>query len=68
MDREHAIEQLPPSYAEALALRDAGREQDIPARLSIPPEAVHTLLRLAENKLVRLMEAAEPSAPDSAGK
>lgn len=68
MDREHAIELLPPSYAEALCLRDAGRAQDIPDRLNIPPEAVHTLLRLAENKLVRLMEAAEHSPPDSTEK
>jgi len=50
-DRE-AIEQLPGVYAEALRLRAAGLTwHDIGRRLGIEPEAVETLLHIAEAKL-----------------
>ncbi len=46
------IEELPSVYAEALRLRAAGMTwRDIGRRLGIEPEAVDTLLHLAEAKL-----------------
>lgn len=46
------VEELPSVYAEALRLRAAGMTwHDIGRRLGIEPEAVDTLLRLAEAKL-----------------
>ncbi|WP_460514693.1 sigma factor-like helix-turn-helix DNA-binding protein [Flindersiella endophytica] len=59
MERTDALSQLPDSYARALALRDEGRaEAEIAAELDIVPEAVGTMLRLAEAKLAHLLNSA----------
>lgn len=53
-----AIDQLPAVYASALRLRAAGTSHDeIAERLGLHPEAVDTLLRLAEDKLHGLLQA-----------
>jgi DNA-directed RNA polymerase specialized sigma24 family protein len=60
MDRNQAIDQLPEAYATALRLDDQGHDnQAIGARLSLPPEAVPQLLRLATAKLRNLLAANE---------
>jgi hypothetical protein len=55
VDRETAIIRLPANYATALTLHAQGRDDEIPERLGIAPEALPTLLRLAEAKLARLV-------------
>jgi DNA-directed RNA polymerase specialized sigma24 family protein len=60
MDRKAALQQLPPAHAEALRLHDAGRDELIPERLGIPPEAVGALLRVAQAKLASLLEKKAP--------
>ncbi len=59
---------LPAGYALALRLRERGRTAEIPGLLDIAPEAVPTLLRLAEAKLTRLMEGGGPAASGSSEK
>jgi DNA-directed RNA polymerase specialized sigma24 family protein len=57
MERAQAIEELPEAYARALSLRDKGVGAEvIAAELGIVPEAVSSMLRLADAKLARLME------------
>jgi hypothetical protein len=52
MDRAEALQALPPSYAIALRLLDAGVEPDAVARvLDVEPEAVGPLLTPAEAKV-----------------
>lgn len=47
-----AIDQLPLLYASALRLRAAGIPRDeIAERIGVHPEAIDTVLRLAEDKL-----------------
>lgn len=60
MDRETALSKLPQTYEEALRLRDKGLEDVALANaLGIEPEAVANLIRLAEAKLNRLVEAVD---------
>lgn len=62
MERTDALSQLPDSYARALVLRDEGRaDEEIAAELDIVPEAVGTMLRLAEAKLAHLLNSAPSS-------
>ncbi len=61
MDRATAIRRLPEPYAAALKLHDEGFDDLIADRLDIEPEAVRTLLRLAEAKLARLVDEIEPA-------
>ena len=62
MDRNHAIEQLPETYATAVRLRARGFDDDaIAAALSLAPEAVAPLLKIADAKLAELTaRAGEP--------
>ena len=58
MDRGTAIDRLPETYAIALRLREQGCDNEaIAARLSLPPEAVGPLLRLAAAKLQTILSA-----------
>lgn len=59
MDRSAALDLLPPTYAEALRLAEAGLEDAIPEQLGIAPEAVGPLLRLARAKLAALLAPIE---------
>ncbi len=55
MNRERAIDQLPETHAAAIMLRGRGFDDDaIAAALSLPPEAVPELLRIADAKLAAL--------------
>jgi DNA-directed RNA polymerase specialized sigma24 family protein len=57
MDRAEAVRLLPEKYARALVLRDQGCDNArIAAALGIVPEAIDTLLRLAEAKLQQLLD------------
>lgn len=62
MEPSEAIEQLPETYAEAVRLQQAGREDSIAECLEIPPEAVGPLLRLAHAKLTALLDSDEAGA------
>ena len=56
MNREQAIEQLPETHAAAVRLRGRGFDDDaIATALSLPPEAVPELLRIADQKLATLL-------------
>jgi DNA-directed RNA polymerase specialized sigma24 family protein len=55
VDRAEALQLLPEPYARALRLRDAGKESLISERLGIEPQAVGPLIRMAEEKLARLL-------------
>jgi len=58
MDRGTAIDRLPETYAIALRLCEQGCDNEaIAARLSLPPEAVGPLLRLAAAKLETILAA-----------
>jgi hypothetical protein len=57
VDRKAAIARLPAPYAVVLELHDQGRDDEIGATVGADPEAVPSLLRLAEAKLARLMES-----------
>jgi DNA-directed RNA polymerase specialized sigma24 family protein len=51
-----AVDQLPALYASALRLRDAGLANEaIAKRIGVHPEAMDTVLRLAEVKLALLL-------------
>jgi DNA-directed RNA polymerase specialized sigma24 family protein len=71
VNREHAIEQLPETHAAVLRLRGRGYDDDaIAAALSLPPEAVPELLRIADRKLAALVAgsstgSAPPTAPSA---
>lgn len=57
MERAQAIEELPEAYARALSLREKGVGAEvIAAEVGIVPEAVASMLRLADAKLAHLME------------
>jgi DNA-directed RNA polymerase specialized sigma24 family protein len=50
--RDEALDQLPLPYSTALRLRDAGIPNEVIAEcVGVEPEAIATLLRLAEAKL-----------------
>jgi DNA-directed RNA polymerase specialized sigma24 family protein len=56
MNCERAIDQLPETHAAAIRLRGRGFDDPaIAARLSVPPEAVPELLRIADEKLAALV-------------
>lgn len=55
VNRADALQLLPEPYARALRLRDAGKEGLIPQQLGIEPQAVEPLIRMAEEKLARLL-------------
>ena len=56
MEREQAIEELPEAHATALRLRGRGLDDNaIAAVLSIPPEAVPPLLKVADQKLAAVL-------------
>jgi len=62
MNRERAIDQLPETHAAAIRLRGRGFDDPaIAAHLSVPPEAVPELLRIADEKLAALV-ADHPNA------
>ena len=57
MNREQAIEQLPETHASAVRLRGRGFDDDaIATALSLSPEAVPELLRIADQKLATLVD------------
>jgi DNA-directed RNA polymerase specialized sigma24 family protein len=57
MDRAEAVRLLPEKYAHALTLRDQGCDNaQIAVALGIVPEAIGTLLHLAEVKLQQLLD------------
>lgn len=59
MNRDEALVLLPPTYAEALRLRDAGHgDAEIATKLDIDAESVGALLYLATAKLERLVACA----------
>jgi DNA-directed RNA polymerase specialized sigma24 family protein len=61
MDRERAIEQLPETHAAAIRLRAGGFDDNAIAQaLHVQPEAVPTLLEIADQKLAALI-AGEPT-------
>jgi DNA-directed RNA polymerase specialized sigma24 family protein len=63
MDRNDAIELLPPNYAAALRLRDGGRTAaEIAADLGVDEDVVATLLLIGDGKLRRILEADIPPA------
>jgi hypothetical protein len=55
VNRTQALRRLSKPYATALRLHERGRDDDIPSRLRIEPEAVRPLLQVAEAKLARLL-------------
>ena len=60
-----AIDRLPLVYASALRLRAFGIPHDeIAERIGVHPEAIDTVLRLAEDKLRRLLQAGTASRGD----
>lgn len=59
--RDDALALLPPKYAEALCLRDAGHgKAEIASQLEIDVASVGALLYLAQAKLDHLLEQLEP--------
>ena len=63
MNREQAIEQLPETHAAAVGLRGRGFDDDaIATALSLPPEAVPELLRIADQKLATVVESSTSAA------
>jgi DNA-directed RNA polymerase specialized sigma24 family protein len=61
VNRDTALESLPPGYATAIRLRDAGcGSTEIALQLRIAPEAVASTLELAEAKLARLLTLDAP--------
>jgi hypothetical protein len=63
VNREYAIEQLSETHAAALRLRGRGYDDDaIAAALSLPPEAVPELLRIADQKLAALVAGSSTGA------
>jgi DNA-directed RNA polymerase specialized sigma24 family protein len=59
MDRAEALAQLPPSYAAALRLNDAGATHLAIAReLGVPVQAVPRLLEIGASKLDALVRSA----------
>jgi DNA-directed RNA polymerase specialized sigma24 family protein len=63
VNRERAIEQLPETHAAALRLRGRGYDDDaIAAALSLPPEAVAELLRIADQKLAAVVAGSSTSS------
>lgn len=70
MDRERALDRLPPGYARALRLADDGWPVSaIATDLGLDPAAVTSLLEIGAVKLARLMaEEVPPDDPaDGAG-
>lgn len=64
MNRERAIEQLPETHAAALRLRGRGFDDEaIAAALSLPPEGVPELLRIADQKLAALVAVGSAGPP-----
>lgn len=64
MDRERALDRLPPVYARALRLADDGSSVAvIAADLGIDPAAVTSLLEIGAEKLAKVM--AEALAPEA---
>lgn len=64
MEPEAAVTLPPAAYATALRLRRAGADHAaIAARLGVAPEAVPTLLRIADAKLAQLLD----DDPDDGG-
>jgi DNA-directed RNA polymerase specialized sigma24 family protein len=62
MDRDAAYEQLPEAYAVALRLREAGLDdRAVALTLGLPPEAMASLLELADAKLKSLLDQEEPT-------
>ena len=60
-EREAGLRRLPTSYSLALRLRDAGVDDSVICTyVSIEPEALPTLLELAEAKLAALCELSSP--------
>jgi hypothetical protein len=57
MDRATAISRLPESYAAALKLHDERLDDRLADLLGIEPASVPALLRLANAKLARLVDA-----------
>jgi hypothetical protein len=57
VDRDTAITHLPEPYATALVLHDHGHDDAIAERFRVAPEGIPALLRLAEAKLARLLDA-----------
>jgi len=67
MDLEQAVRRLPPVYAEALRLAEAGHDHAaIATALALDPAAVGPLLRIGAAKLARLL--AQPGSPDPSGR
>ena len=61
VNRNTALESLPPGYASAIRLRDAGCGwTEIALELRIALEAVASTLELADAKLARLLALEEP--------
>jgi DNA-directed RNA polymerase specialized sigma24 family protein len=57
VNREHAIEQLPETYAAAVRLRARGFDDEaIADALSMPAEAIPGLLCISDEKLEALMK------------
>jgi DNA-directed RNA polymerase specialized sigma24 family protein len=69
MEREQAIDELPETYALALRLRGRGFDDEaIAAALSLTPEAVPSLLRIADAKLALLIgEGSDPKGLEAPG-
>jgi DNA-directed RNA polymerase specialized sigma24 family protein len=66
VDEEAALAQLPEAYAAALRLRARGLSNaNIAAELELEPEAVPSLLRLADTKLAALSTKCPPVRPPS---
>lgn len=62
MDRERALDRLPPGYARALRLADDGWSVPaIAADLGIDPAAVTALLEIGAEKLAKLMADEPPT-------
>ncbi len=60
------LDQLPEPYAQALRLQRAGLGfAEIAEAVDVPPEAIETLLRLAEAKLSRLNQPRGATAGDA---
>lgn len=60
MDRATALEQLPPAYATALRLNDAGKSHAAIAKaLDVPVESVPRLLEIGASKLDAVQRSAK---------
>lgn len=69
MNRRDALDLLPGAYARAIALYEAGADEDgIALAVGVEPESVAPLLEVARRKLADLLASAIPLDPWQPGR